>query len=35
MVIAVFDVDDKIKRTGNADLAFDFKICATIRHIAD
>jgi hypothetical protein len=35
VVIAVLDVDNKIERTGNSDLAFDLKIRTANRHIAD
>jgi hypothetical protein len=35
MVIAVLDVDNKIERSGNAGLAFDFKIRTANGHIAD
>jgi hypothetical protein len=35
VVIAALDVDDKIEWTGNADLAFDFKIRAANWNLAD
>jgi hypothetical protein len=35
MVIAVLCVDNQVEWVGNPDLAFDFKICATIRNVTD